>query len=148
MDDRKCDAEKQRKGKQMQKPGSKKVFWTIWIATAVSSFFAFYIGVAWIAKSMVLPRNFLAYIIVSILFGGAASVLYLLRWKIACACYLAGIFAGFCMMYRAFSSNLSGWEDLAGLMSLFFGLLSGLFLGAVLQFGYWLWLRLHQTSSK
>lgn len=127
---------------------TKRNFWIIWIATAVLSFLAFFIGVRFILHSTVLARNLIAYVIFSVVFGAVAGGLYLLKLKITAISFLAGLLVGFGMMYRAFLSELSGWEDLAGFMSLFIWMGVGLFVGAVIQLARWIYLRMHSDPSE
>lgn len=127
--------------------GSKRIFWTIWIATAVLSFCAFFFGVKFAAENTVLAGNIVAYLVFSLIFGAVASALYLLRLKFAVVSFLAGLALGFGMMIRAFLSEMSGWEDLAGIMSLFIWMVAGLCIGLFIELGRWLYLRLRRTGK-
>lgn len=115
--------------------GKKRNFWIIGIVIAIVSFTALYTGVRFVLNNAVKPRNFIAYLILSLILGAVSSVLYLFKLKIVNACFLLGVLIGYLEMYRAFLSNLSGWEDLAGFMSLFLWIGIGLSSGALAQLG-------------
>lgn len=108
-------------------------FWILWSGVSIASFLAFFIGVKYILNSAVITQNVVAYLVVSFIFGAVCSTLYLLRLKIAASSFLAGVAVGFFEMFRAFFSDLSGWEDLAGLMSLFLWMGAGLTVGALAE---------------
>ncbi len=113
----------------------KRNFWLIWSIMTVISFFALFVGVRYVLGKGVTPYNVVAYLVFSLIAGGIAAVLYRFRFIFANSCFLLGIFIGFLEMYRAFWSNLSGWEDLAGFMMLFLWIGIGLSLGALIQLG-------------
>ncbi len=119
----------------------KRNFWIIWISVTALSFIALFVGVKFVLSSQILARNVIAYGIVSLIFGAIASTLYLLKFNIAAVCFLAGLLIGFLEMYRAFWSSLSGWEDLAGFMSLFLWMGIGLGVGALAQAGRYFYLK-------
>ena len=127
--------------------GSKRTFWILWIVTAALSFCAFFFGVKFVAESTVLAGNIVAYLVFSLIFGAVASALYLLKLRFAVTSFLAGLALGFGLMLRAFSSEMSGWEDLAGIMSLFICMVAGLCVGLFIELGRWLYLRLHGNGK-
>lgn len=111
----------------------KRIFWAIWVLVSLVSFLAFFIGVNDVLKSPVEPRTLAVYLIVSVLFGAVDAALFLLHMKIAAAVFFAGIAAGFFEMFRAFFSDMNGWKDLAGLMSLFLWIGTGLTVGLLAE---------------
>lgn len=112
---------------------TKRNFWIIWISVAVLSFIALFVGVRYVLNNTVMARNIVAYVILSLIFGAISSTLYLLKFKIANFFFLLGVLIGFFEMYRAFWSDLSGWEDLAGFMSLLLCMGIGLGAGILVQ---------------
>lgn len=122
-------------------PGKKRIFWLIGISIMVLSFIALFSGVRFVLNRGIQPYNIIAYLILSLILGAISSALYLFKLKIINAFYLLGVFIGFLEMYRAFLSNLSGWEDLAGFMSLFLWMGVGLTVGALGQIGRYFYVK-------
>ena len=121
--------------------GKKRNFWIIWISTTVISFLLLFVGIKFVLNSTVLARNIIAYLIVALVFGAISSSLYLLRFKIVNILFLFGLAVGFFEMYRAFWSNLSGWEDLAGFLSLFLWMGIGLSVGVLAQLARYVYVK-------
>lgn len=100
------------------------------IAVAAVSFILLYGGVAFVAKRTVELQNIPVYLITAAIFGALAGGLTLFRSKWGSIWYLVGLGCGFIEMYRQFLSRDTGWNDLAGIMSLFvfagIGLIAGL----------------------
>ena len=99
-------------------------------AIAVLSFLLLYGGVAFVLKRTVELQNIPVYLLTAVIFGGLAGGLTLFRSKWGSIWYLIGLGCGFIEMYRQFLSRDTGWNDLAGIMSLFvfagIGLIAGL----------------------
>lgn len=111
----------------------KRMFWILWACVSLASFLALLIGVKYILKSPVEPRNLAVYLVTALLFGAVDATLFLLRMKIAAATFFLGVAAGFFEMFRAFLSDLNGWQDLAGLMLLFLWIGVGLTAGILCE---------------
>lgn len=113
---------------------NKKNFWFIFFTVAILSFTLLYLGIKYLLGNPVNLQNIAAYVILSLIFGAVSSVLYLLQLKIMCFVFVLGLFVGYLDMFRTFLGSRSGWEDLAGLLSLFTWMAIGLCAGTVLQF--------------
>lgn len=108
------------------------------ILVAIVSFTLLYIGIGIILDNPITMRNILAYFGFSMFLGLVSSALSLMKPGIAYIVFILGILVGYIAMYRAFFSNLSGWEELSGLLSLFIWILIGLGVGLLSQSGYYL----------
>lgn len=126
----------------------KRNFWIIWFTVTVLSFLLLFLGIKFILGSQMTAQNMIAYTLVSLIFGMATSTLYLLQLKIACVVSIAGLLIGFFEMYRAFLSDMNGWGDLAGLISLFTWMAIGLCAGAVSQLGWYLYKKVRSHKNK
>lgn len=113
---------------------NKKNFWLLFFTVAILSFTLLYLGIKYLLGNPVTLQNIAAYIILSLIFGTVSSVLYLLELKIMCSVFALGLFVGYLTMFRTFLGSRSGWEDLAGLLSLFTWMAIGLCAGTALQF--------------
>ncbi|MGX8699847.1 hypothetical protein [Caproiciproducens sp.] len=113
---------------------NKKNFWFIFFTVAILSFTLLCLGIKYLLGNPVTPQNIAVYAVLSLVFGAVASALYLLQLKIMCSVFVLGLFAGYLDMFRTFLGSRSGWEDLAGLLSLFTWMAIGLCAGTVLQF--------------
>jgi len=109
------------------------------ILVAIVSFALLYIGVRIVLDNPITMQNILAYLGFSMFLGLVSSALSRMKPGIAYLVFILGILVGYIAMYRAFFSNLSGWEELSGLMSLFIWILIGLGVGLLAQFGYYLY---------
>jgi hypothetical protein len=107
---------------------TKRNFWIIWLIVTAASFLLLFAGVKLLLGNPVTSQNILAYFILSFIFGVVAATLYLLNRKSACILFIIGLAVGFFEMSRMFLSDMSGWGDLIGLMSLL--IWSGIGLGA------------------
>jgi len=109
------------------------------ILVAMSSFILIFIGIRFVLGNLVTTRNIMGYIGFSIILGLISTALYLMKPKIAYVTFILGILVGYIAMYRSFMSDLSGWEDLSGLLSLFIWILIGLGVGLFVQLGFYLY---------
>lgn len=109
------------------------------ILVALFSYVILFTGIRFVLDNQVSLQNILAYLGFSMMLGLVSSALFLMKPKAAYIIFLMGIVVGYIAMYRAFLSNLSGWEELSGLMSLFIWILIGLGVGLIIQFGFYLY---------
>lgn len=114
-------------------------FWTIGLSIFFISFLMLFIGIKIILGNELIVRNLLAFMGLSLLTGVIASALVYFRFKLSFIFFIAGLFIGFFEMYRAFLSDMSGWGDLIGIMSLFMWAITGLGVGLLVQFGRYLY---------
>jgi len=108
-------------------------FWIIMCIVMISSFILLLAGVKLLLGNPITAQNLIAYLILSFIFSVVSSTLYLLKRKIAFVLFIAGLVIGFFEMSRMFLSDLSGWGDLVGLMSLFTWAAIGLGSGAAAE---------------
>lgn len=106
---------------------------------ALFSFVLIFIGVKFVLDNPVTTQNILGYIAFSMILGLVSTALSLMKPKIAYVIFNLGILVGYIAMYAAFMSDLSGWEDLSGLLSLFIWILIGLGVGLLVQLGFYLY---------
>lgn len=123
-------------------------FWIIWFLVTTMSFGLLFLGIRFILGNQITLQNMIAYLVVSLIFGAATSTLYLLQLKVACVALLSGLLIGFFDMYRIFLTDLDGWGDLVGLISLFTWMAIGLFIGAVGQLGVFLCKKISSRRNK
>lgn len=109
------------------------------ILVAIFSFVMIFIGVRFVLDNPVNTQNILGYTVFSMVLGLVSTALYLLKPKIAYMIFNLGILAGYIAMYVTFMSDMDGWEDLSGLLSLFIWILIGLGVGLLIQLGYYLY---------
>nr|WP_319488244.1 hypothetical protein [uncultured Caproiciproducens sp.] len=121
---------------------TKKNFWIIFFLVAILSFALLFTGVKYLLGNPITLQNIFAYSILSLIFGAVSSTLYLLELKIMCAVFALGLIIGYFDMFLTFLNGRSGWEDLVGLLSLFTWMTIGLFLGTVLQLGWYFYYRI------
>lgn len=120
----------------------------IGLCTAIACYALFVIGIAGMLKNPIELRNHLAFWAFSLVAGGL-MVLLLSRFRIAAIGLAAGLIIGFADMLRAFSRDMSGWNDLVGLLSLFAWVLIFLSAGIIAQIVYWLFsLRKSKKNKK
>jgi hypothetical protein len=110
--------------------GTKRNFWIIWLVVMALSFVLLYAGVAILLGNPITVQNCMAFLILSFIFGVVSSTLYLLKQKTSCVLFVVGLIIGFFDMGRIFLSDMGGWGDLAGLMSLLTWVTIGLICGA------------------
>ncbi len=120
----------------------KKIFWIVGLLIFIISFLMLFIGIRIVLGNELIVRNLLAFMGLSLLTGVIASSLVYFRFKLSFIFFVAGLFIGFFEMYRAFLSDMSGWGDLIGIMSLFMWAITGLGVGLLVQFGRYLYRKL------
>ena len=104
----------------------------IGLITALVSFILLYIGMKYVGNRDI-SGNIIPYGSVSLIFGLVMAVFHHFKLKYAFNILLLGAIIGFFEMFRRFLSNLSGWEDLAGIISLMFWIIIGFFVGIIVQ---------------
>lgn len=109
------------------------------LLVAIFAYILLFAGIRFVLDHPVTMRNVLAYFGFSIMLGLISAALSLMKHRIAHYVFNLGIIIGFIAMYRAFLSDLSGWEELSGLLSLFIWILIGLGTGLLAQFGFYLY---------
>lgn len=67
------------------------------------------------------------------IFGIISYGLFMLRPRVAFYVFEGGLLVGFVFMYSAFESGMTGWSDLAGLMTFFICVIIGLGAGLLAQ---------------
>lgn len=117
----------------------KKNYWIIGLIITILSFVLLYIGIRFVLGNELIFRNLTAFLGFSVVSGLIASMLIFFRFKVTFVLFGIGLIVGFFDMYRAFVSDLSGWGDLIGIMSLFMWSITGLVIGLLIQFGYYLY---------
>jgi hypothetical protein len=120
----------------------KKNFWKIGLCVAVLSFIAFAISMNVFSAMELHINNYFGYMVFSLIAGVVAAIFIYFRFKIAFLTFAVGLIMGFSLMLRAFSSELSGWEDLVGVMNLMLWSTLGLGVGLLIQLGTYLYKRL------
>ncbi|HYE10729.1 MAG TPA: hypothetical protein VEF53_11170, partial [Patescibacteria group bacterium] len=105
-----------------------------------------FIGVRFIADKTIYTQNILGYTVFSMVLGMISTVLYLMKPKIAYLIFNLGIVVGYIVMYVTFMSDMDGWEDLSGLLSLFIWILIGLGVGLLIQLGYFLYKKMKKAK--
>lgn len=116
------------------------------LLVAIITYILLFAGVRFVLDHPVTARNILAYIGFSVMLGLISAALSLMKPRIAYSVFNLGILIGFIAMYRAFFSDLSGWEELSGLLSLFIWILIGLGTGLLAQFGLHLFHRFKKSE--
>jgi len=77
--------------------------------------------------------NVLAYLALSVILGIISYVLFLLRPLVSFYLFEGGLLTGFAFMYATFENGMTGWSDLAGIMTFFFCVITGLVAGLLAQ---------------
>ena len=116
------------------------------ILVTLFSFALIFIGVRFIADKTIYTQNILGYTVFSMVLGMISTVLYLMKPKIAYLIFNLGIIVGYIVMYVTFMSDMDGWEDLSGLLSLFVWILIGLGVGLLIQLGYYLYKKMKKAK--
>lgn len=98
----------------------------------VLSFVLVYTGMM-VVSGRDISDNILPYAVSSIILGLIMAAFHHYKFKYAFYILLVGTIVGFFEMFRNFMSNLSGWEDLAGIVSLMFWIAAGFFAGIIAQ---------------
>ena len=117
----------------------RKSYIIIGVIIAVATFFMMFFGVEKILGNKVDARNIMFYFGFSVMVGAFASAFLIFRFFIAFWIYCAGLVIGFFEMFRAFLNGMSGWGDLAGIVSLLFMLAIGFFAGILAQVGFFIY---------
>ncbi len=104
----------------------------IGIIIAVMSFVLIYTGMMAVSGRDI-SDNILPYAVVSIALGLVMAVFHHYKFKYAFYILLTGTIVGFFEMFRNFMSDLNGWEELAGIISLMFWVAAGFFVGIIVQ---------------
>jgi len=107
--------------------------WTAGAIIAGGAFLNLFIGVRLVLEHELLAKNIIAFIVFSLISGFAAFMLVRFQYRRAFPIYLLGLIIGFIEMYRHFSRDMSGWGDLAGVMSLLTWSIIGLGAGIIVQ---------------
>ena len=110
------------------------------------SFALIFIGVMFVADKTVYAQNIFGYAVFSIVLGLISTGLYLMKPKIAYIIFNLGIIVGYIVMYVTFMSDMNGWEDLSGLLSLFIWILIGLGIGLIAQLGFYLYKKIKKAN--
>lgn len=103
------------------------------LMTAVISFALFVFAIKVVVNTDIDINNIIAYVVASLVFGSIAAVLARFRFRSGLFIYLIALAGGFLYMIYTFSLNLDGWQDLAGLISLFLIAAIGLGLALVVS---------------
>lgn len=80
-------------------------------------------------------KNMLVYGVFSLIIGGLFTAFYVAEFKILLSTFIAGNVIGFMVMHQIFASEMDGWGDLVGLITLFLWIMIGLGIGGILQIG-------------
>jgi len=118
---------------------SKKSPIIIGIISALVTFALLFIGVKYVSGSQVDTSNVLAYIIFSTIVGGIAALLNKFKLNISLNIFIFGLVIAFVEMYRAFLSDMTGWGDLIGVMSMMTWIIIGLVAGLFFELVYHLY---------
>jgi len=105
------------------------------------------LGVGVVLGNPLEPRILLAFIGYGTVVGLVTAALVFFRLKIAGSVFVVGLLFGFFEMFRAFFSNMNGWGDLAGILSVMLWPAVGLISGLILQAGYHFYTKL-RTGKK
>jgi hypothetical protein len=119
----------------------KKNFWKIGLCVAILSFITFAISMNVFSAMELDINNYFGYMVFSLIAGIVAAIFIYFRFKIAFLTFAVGLIMGFLLMLRAFLSDLSGWEELVGVMNLMMWSALGLGLGLLIQLGTYIYKR-------
>jgi hypothetical protein len=119
----------------------KKNFWKIGLCVAILSFITFAISMNVFSAMELDINNYFGYMAFSLIAGVVAAIFIYFRLKVAFLTFAVGLIMGFLMMLRAFLSDLSGWEELVGVMNLMMWSILGLGVGLLIQLGTYLYKR-------
>lgn len=115
-----------------------KQFCMVGAANTLLSFILLYVGVNSILNTPITMNIIFAFVLLSLVFGVLTGAFYAIEYYITFGLFVAGILAGFFMMYNQFMTSPNGWGDLAGLLYLYIlagiGLAVGLAIEMVLRF--------------
>jgi hypothetical protein len=103
-------------------------------SVTILSFLLIFFGLKIAAGSQLSMQNAILLLGFCMLLGLISSVFYKFKMKAAWIIFNLGVAVGLIDMFYVLFSNLSGWEDLAALASLFIWIVIGLGAGLVVQF--------------
>lgn len=98
---------------------SKNQILTVGLLVSALSFALLLTGIWFVLGNRPGWKTIAAFIVLSLIFGGAAAGLFVIKHKIGFILYISGLCVGFFEMLRIFATGMSGWEDLVGMLSLF-----------------------------
>ncbi len=99
------------------------------------------LGVAGVLGNPIDQRNLLAFVGFGIVVGLVTAALMFFRLKIAGPLFGVGLLVGYFEMFRAFFSDMGGWGDLAGIISVLLWPSVGLGVGLILQAAHHLYVK-------
>lgn len=120
----------------------KKNAYYIGLLFSVVTFILFYVSVGFVLKQEITLQNYIAYFVFSLLVGLIVMTFAKMKHNLGLIIFSVFYVLAFAMMIYSFMSDLSGWQDLAGLLQMMFTLGIGLVLGSLAQ------LFLHLTDKK
>ena len=122
----------------------KKSALKIGLLFSIVSFVLLYVGIHNVLGQTLTLQNYIAYVVFSIIvgiitagFANSKSLLGLIVFTIA---YVIG----FITMISSFMSELSGWQDLIGLLQMMMTLIIGLILGIIVQVSHHFYVKKRQ----
>lgn len=99
----------------------------------VATFILLYVAVKILLGNALVVENFIAYGVLSLILAAVAAAFAMSKRRIGLIIFSIGYVLGFAYLIYAFSSNLSGWEDIAGLLGLFLFLGGGTVIAAIAE---------------
>ena len=114
-------------------------------SVAILSFLLIFFGLKYAADSQFSVQNSLFLLGFCLLLGFISSIFYKFKLKAAWIIFNTGLGIGLINMFYTFFRNLSGWEDLAALASLFVWIVIGLGAGLFVQLILFLY---HMSRNK
>lgn len=112
---------------------SKKNVFYIGLLFAVMTFILFYVAISFALKQEITIQNYIAYFVFSLLVGLIVMIFAKMKHNLGLIIFSVSYFLAFGVMIYSFMSDLSGWQDLAGILQMMFTLGIGLALGLVAQ---------------
>lgn len=103
------------------------------VGFALLTFVLFYIGVAIALKNDITFKNYVAYGVFSLLVGVIVGIFASLKSKLGLIIFIIAFGVAFGTMIYTFNSDLSGWQDLAGLLQMMMVLGLGLVLATAAE---------------
>lgn len=101
--------------------------------TAALTFILFFCAIRFVLGSQPSAANILAYLAVAVIFGIVSYPLFMLRPRVAFCLFEGGLLVGFVFMYSMFRNGMTGWSDLAGILTFFIFTVGGLAAGLLAQ---------------
>jgi hypothetical protein len=99
----------------------------------LTTFLLLLISVQYVLGNPLVFKNIIAFAIFGFIIGAICTALLFYKFKIAFRIFILGIFIGFFELFRAFLTEMNGWSDLIGIVSLFMATAFGLALGLTMQ---------------